>query len=122
MFQMFHVSFLYVASVVSGCFKSGSGVAHGMRVKSGRGASGLRARPCVGTGDVGVVERCPGGAGPRVDARNEGETDGSRASGCGSSSRRSDASRAPYSLFSKIKWKKSNGPPTMGWSSLPPQL
>ena len=31
MFQVFHVSFLYVASVASGCFKNSSGVSYGMK-------------------------------------------------------------------------------------------
>ena len=35
MFQVFHLCSLYVATVASGCFKSRSGVAHGMRVGSG---------------------------------------------------------------------------------------
>ena len=35
MFQMFHLSSLYVATVASGCFKSRSDVAHGIRVRSG---------------------------------------------------------------------------------------
>ena len=37
MFQVFYLSFLYVASVASECFKSRSGVAHGICVGSERG-------------------------------------------------------------------------------------
>jgi hypothetical protein len=41
-FQVFHLSFLYVVSVASECFKSRSCVAHVIRVGNGRGASGPR--------------------------------------------------------------------------------
>jgi hypothetical protein len=70
MFQVFHLCFLNVASVASRCFKSRSDVAHKMRVGSGRGRERSPREgpgPCVGTGDAGVVERCPGDRGPRVD-------------------------------------------------------
>jgi hypothetical protein len=41
----------YVASVVSGCFKSGSGIAHGMRMENGKGCQrSSRARPPGGRG------------------------------------------------------------------------
>jgi hypothetical protein len=56
MFQTFHLSFLYVASVASECLKSRSGVTHGIRMGSWRGR-----------------ERSPrvtfGGAGPHAAAR-----------------------------------------------------
>ena len=35
LFQVFHLSFLYIATIASRCFKSRLGVAHGMRVGSG---------------------------------------------------------------------------------------
>jgi hypothetical protein len=35
LFQVFHLSFLYVSTVASGCFKIRSGVAHRMYVVSG---------------------------------------------------------------------------------------
>ena len=69
--------FLYVINVAFECFKSGTGVAHGMHLESRRGVCGLY----VGVGDADVVERCLGGVGPRVDTRNEGETNGVFGSG-----------------------------------------
>jgi hypothetical protein len=39
MFQVFHLSFLYIASVTSACFKIRSGVAYRMRVGMGGGMS-----------------------------------------------------------------------------------
>lgn len=80
---MFYLSFLYVACVASGCFKSILGVVHGMRVRSRRvcersprGRRSDGAGPRVGAGDAGAVKRRPGGAGPHVDAREtKGEID-----------------------------------------------
>jgi hypothetical protein len=85
-FKCFICLFLYVAIVASGCFKSRSSVVHGMCVGSRRGheqsphgqcSGGVG--PCVGMGDAGVVKRSRGDdAGPRVDAQNREEIDGSR--------------------------------------------
>jgi hypothetical protein len=81
---VFHLSFFYVASVASRCFKSRSAVAHGMCVGSGRGCEqSLRATfsgvgPSVGVGDAGAIERSLSDAGPHVDAQNREETDCSR--------------------------------------------
>jgi hypothetical protein len=64
-FRVFHLSFLYVASVASGCFKSRSGVAHGMHMKAGGARAVLVERrsgnvgPYVGASDAGMVERSP---------------------------------------------------------------
>jgi hypothetical protein len=85
MFQVFHLSFLYIESVASVCFKSRFSVTHGMRVGSRREheeslcerrSGGVGAR--VGASDAGTVERSLGNVGPRVDAQNGGKTDCSR--------------------------------------------
>jgi hypothetical protein len=77
MFQVFRLPFLYIASVASRYFKTRSGVAHGMRVGSGRGREQSPSGPLSGGagtgtrvdgGDVGAVERHPSGVGPCVDA------------------------------------------------------
>ena len=47
MFQLFHLSFLYVASVTSGCFKSRSGVLYGMKWEGRK-----RSPRTLGVGDV----------------------------------------------------------------------
>jgi hypothetical protein len=76
MFQVFHLSFLYVASVASECFKSRSSVAHDIRVGSWRGCE--RSPRVRGTGDVsgagpawprdtGVGEQRSASASPCVD-------------------------------------------------------
>jgi hypothetical protein len=74
MFQVFYLSFLYIVSVASKCFKSRSGVAHGMHVGSGRGREqspcGRRSGsvgPRASAGDAGAVEQSPGDAALHVD-------------------------------------------------------
>jgi hypothetical protein len=65
------LSFLYVASVVFGCFKSRLSVVHGMCVGSGRGTSGPRTGDVrAGAGGAGTVKRRPGSADPRMDTQN----------------------------------------------------
>jgi hypothetical protein len=78
---VFHLSFFYVASVASRCFKSRSVVAHEMHVGSRRGceqsprATFSGVGPGVGAGDAGAIERSLSDAGPHVDAQNREETD-----------------------------------------------
>jgi hypothetical protein len=66
-FKCFTCLRAYVASVVSGCFKSRSGVAHRMRVENERGESGPRTQS-GGTGNVRAV-RAPCGCTKRRHER-----------------------------------------------------
>jgi hypothetical protein len=102
MVQVFDLSFLYITTITSGCFKSRSGIVHGMRVGNGRGrersprsraaqATFWQHGPRVGTGDTSTVEQHPDSAGPSMDAWN-----GGKKTGC--SRGHSDGSSAVYIL------------------------
>jgi hypothetical protein len=68
MFQVFHCLFFYVASVVFGCFRSRSGVAHGIPVGSERGSErSSDGRRSGGADGAGTVKRRPGSADPRME-------------------------------------------------------